>query len=209
MTPLLIIGAGGHGRVVAETAELCGHGRIAFLDGRWPDIRSTGAWPVIGKDASLEEMRKDYSHCFVAIGDNTTRLKVMDRAREAGYQLPLLVHPSATVSKYAKLEEGGIVCAGAVAGVFVKSGRGVILNTGCTVDHDCLLGDGVHVSPGAHLAGGVHVGGRSWIGIGASVIENTRIGSDVMIGAGASVTRNIPDAVLATGVPARTVKKGR
>jgi serine acetyltransferase len=90
---------------------------------------------------------------------------------------------------------------------FATIGVGAILNTGCSVDHDAQLADGVHICPGARLAGEVQVGSRSWIGIGASVIQQVRIGSDVTVGAGAAVVRNLPDGVTAVGVPARVLPR--
>lgn len=207
MKALLIIGCGGHGKVVAETAELCGYERIAFLDDLWPQINFSGIWPVISSIDAIDGLRREFDHCFVAIGDNTVRLDYLRRAEMLDYERPSLVHPKAIFSKYAEMGKGSIVCMGAVAGVFVKVGSGVILNTGCTVDHDCVLEDGVHISPGAHIAGGVQIGKRTWVGVGASIIERISVGKDVTVGAGASVICDIPDRNLYVGVPAQPVKK--
>lgn len=193
MTALVILGAGGHGRVVADIAEACGYGQISFLDDRWPEIIQSGAWRVTGSGTADEPYA-------LGIGDNQTRLRLL----EATPGDPVtLVHPSAVVSPHAQLGAGCVICAGAVVGAFARLGPGSIVNTSASVDHDCDLEAGVHISPGARLGGGVSVGSRSWIGIGAAVREYTRLGTDTVIGAGAAVIRDVPDNTRMGGVPAK------
>lgn len=204
MSSLLIIAAGGHAKVVAETALAAGiASKISFLDDR--SLDSVIGWPVIGPlSLAFDPSIKDhFSIALVGIGDPVIRLLWINRLKAAGYTLPVLVHPSAWVSPSAHLGAGTVVFALSSIQSQAVIGSGVILNTGCSVDHDVLLDDGVHICPGAHLAGEVHVGTRSWIGIGASVIQQIRIGADVYLGAGAVVVRDLPDGVTAVGVPAR------
>lgn len=203
MSRLLLAGAGGHGRVVADLAELLGYETIAFVDDRWPEITRNHRWPVIGAVGDLARLRADYDEGLAAIGSNQARLAVDQALAELSFMRPVLIHPRAIVSRYARLGSGSVVFANVVVNAFAAIGEAAILNTACTVDHDCRLGDGVHVSPGAHLGGQVEVGDCSWIGIGASVRECVRIGSRSVIGAGSAVVSDIPSGVVAVGVPAR------
>lgn len=209
MTPLLILGAGGHARVVAETALAAGcHGGLAFADDRCTSpeaLPSPLGWPLIGTLAQALDpaIRERFPAAVVAIGHAATRLHWQQRLLAAGYELPLLIHPTAWVSPSARLAPGTVVFAQAAVQSQAAIGAAAILNTGCSVDHDAVLADAVHLCPGARLAGEVRVGARSWIGIGASVIQQIRIGADVTVGAGAAVVCDLPDGVTAVGVPAR------
>lgn len=206
MSALLILAAGGHAKVVAETALASGAAsRIGFLDDRiLPPVLG---WPVLGPlDQALDpSIREQFPAALVAIGHTATRLSWIVRLQAAGYRLPLLIHPSAWISPSAQLGIASVVLAQVAVQSQATIGRGCILNTGCSVDHDAQICDGVHICPGARLAGEVHVGDRSWIGTGASVIQQIRIGADVTVGAGASVVRDLPDGVTAVGVPARVL----
>ena len=209
--PLLILGAGGHGKVAAETAILSGFSeKVLFLDDRYntPDqLPTVLGWPVIGPFAAAIELKMTdrCSAALVAIGHAPARLQWLQCLSAAGFELPVLIHPSAWVSPSARLGAGSVVFTQAAVQAQAVIGTGAILNTGCSVDHDAQLGDGVHICPGARLAGEVQVGPRSWIGIGASVIQQIRIGADVTVGAGAAVVHNLPDGVTAVGVPARVL----
>ncbi len=209
MTSLLLLGAGGHARVVAETALATGRfSRVAFLDDRSSgsvQLPDQLGWPVIGPFAAAldPQIRQQFPAALVAIGNAVERLQWLPRLAAIGYELPVLIHPTAWVSPSASLGSASVVFAQAAIQAQAVIGSAAILNTGCSVDHDVQLGDGVHICPGARLAGGVQVGHRSWIGIGASVIQQVLIGTDVTVGAGAAVVRDLPDGVTAVGVPAR------
>jgi sugar O-acyltransferase (sialic acid O-acetyltransferase NeuD family) len=201
---LAILGASGHGKVVADTAECCGW-QVEFFDDAWPQRQRNGAWPVAGDTARLLECLAQFDGVLVAIGNNRIRQAKLLELQAAGARLASLIHPSATLSRHARLGAGSVMFAGAVVNTDAQVGMGAILNTGCSVDHDCLLGDAVHVSPGARLAGGVKIGDLSWIGIGASVRQLVRIGSRVMVGAGATVVADVADDLTVAGVPARAL----
>lgn len=204
MTSLLIVGAGGHGKVVADSAAEIGRWKkLAFLDDRYPSLQRVGIWPVAGALENAPEIRHYYPDAVVAIGSGRRRLEVLEMLIEIGYRTPVIVHPTAFVSRFAELGGGTVVLPNAVIHTGAKLGVGCIVNTAATVDHDCTLEDGVHLSPGAHLAGEVHVGRCTWIGVGASIRNRTRIGSDAVVGVGAAVVSDLPDDVTAVGVPAR------
>jgi sugar O-acyltransferase (sialic acid O-acetyltransferase NeuD family) len=200
---LLIIGAGGHGRVVADAAlSTKKWGRICFLDDALSPVGGLGL-PIVGTSAELQQLRAEFTHAAVGIGDARTRLQLLERCRQSGFELPAIVHASAAVSSYATLGPGVVVFAQAAINPGAMLEEGCIVNTGATVDHDCLLQAGVHVCPGANLAGNVQVAARSWIGIGACVKQGVRIGADVTVGAGAAVVCDIEPGLTVTGVPAR------
>lgn len=205
---LIIIGAGGHGRVIADAAEAsgCWHD-IAFLDDRYPELMLSGAWPVIGKIKDAQNIQQRFSDACIGIGDNVTRLKLLNSLREIGFNLPVVVHPTATISHHAKIAEGTVIFAQAVVNIGASLGVGCIVNTGAKIDHDCVLGTAVHISPGVSLAGRVAIGDYSWIGAGASVKQLIVIGENVIVGLGSAVVKNLPDGVTAVGVPARIVEK--
>lgn len=207
MQRLAILGASGHGKVVADTAECCGWETVEFFDDAWPQRQSNGAWPVTGNTETLLDRLDQFHGVLVAIGNNRIRQDKLLTLQAAGARLVTLIHPAATVSRYARIGLGSVVFAGAVVNADAHVGMGAILNTGCSIDHDCMLGEAVHISPGARLAGGVQVGDLSWVGIGASVRHLIRIGSRSMIGAGAAVVSDIPDRVTAAGVPTRILVK--
>jgi len=202
MKRLAILGASGHGKVVADLAEVCGW-EVVFYDDAFPGVSCNGVWPVEGRTEDLLQQAPRFAGFIVAIGHNRTRLEKQALLQQAGLSPATLVHPRASVSQHAIMGPGSVVFAGVVVNAFARVGEGCILNTLCSVDHDCQLGAGVHVSPGANLAGGVQVGDASWIGIGASVRQLVRIGADVIVGAGAAVVGTVPDNVTVVGVPAR------
>lgn len=213
MSRLLILGAGGHAKVVAETALASGrYSEFAFLDDRCTRIDqlpSLFGYPVLGPLALALEFvhREHFTAASVAFGNSTARLNWIEQLEAAGYALPVLIHPTAWVSPSAQLGSGSVVFAQGAVQSLATIGVGGILNTGCSVDHEAQLDDGVHICPGARLAGEVQVGSRSLIGIGASVIQQVRIGSDVTVGAGAAVVRDLPDGITAVGVPARVLPR--
>lgn len=191
MNRLIIIGAGGHGRVVADAAAV----PSVFLD----DNESIEG--VVGTPSELSNVTTKDDGVVVAIGDNRTRLAVLGGIEQAA----TIVHESAVVSNSVTLGVGTVVFAGAIINAYATTGIGCIVNTGATVDHDCELDDGVHISPGANLGGNVKVGECSWIGIGACVKHGVTIGKNVIVGAGAAVVQDVPANTTVVGVPAKEI----
>ena len=198
MKRLIIIGASGHGKVVADIARLNGYTDIVFLDDR-ENVKECAGWPVVGRSDEAPE-----GAVFIAIGNSDVRKRLMELYKDR--KQPVLIHPAAVVAEDAEIGVGSVVMAGAVINPCVKIGRGAIVNTSSSVDHDCILGDFVHVAVGAHLCGMVCVRDETWIGAGATVSNNVTICSGCMIGAGAVVIKDIEETGTYVGVPARKNK---
>jgi acetyltransferase-like isoleucine patch superfamily enzyme len=170
---LLIVGGGGHGKVVADAAMATGAWkRIAFLDNHWHSLGRVLGLEMLGANDAMERLRPEFDDLLVALGDNDRRMDLLDRGRAA-------VNPAAEI------------------------GRGVIINTGAAIEHDCRIGDGGQVSPGACMGGEARLGAQAFLGINASVLPKVSVGEGTTVGAGAAVIRDLPRNVVATGVPAR------
>lgn len=199
MNRLVIIGASGHGKVVADIAVLCGYKDIVFLDDD-ESVKECAGWPVVGKSTEAPD-----GEVFVAVGNARTRQKLMERYSDRAQ--PALIHPSAVIATDAVIGKGSVVMAGAVINPGSQVGRGVIINTSSSIDHDCNLGDYVHVAVGAHLCGSVSVGSMTWIGAGVTVSNNVNICGGCTIGAGAVVIKDIEEEGTYIGVPVKKMSK--
>jgi UDP-perosamine 4-acetyltransferase len=200
---VVIIGGGGHAKVIIESLRASGETVAAIVDAD-PTPRAVLGVPVVGDDLVLPSLREQgVSKLFVAIGENRLRETLGRRGRELGFTLVNAIHPSAIVSPTARLGEGIAVMAGVAINADTQVGDLAIINTGAVVDHDCHLGAACHLGPASALAGGVTVGERAFLGVGARVIPGVAIGADAIVGAGGVVVRNLPDGVLAIGVPAK------
>ncbi len=153
MSRLAVLGASGHGKVVADTAECCGWDIIEFFDDAWPGLVRNGAWNVVGNTERLMAAVHEYDGVLVAIGNNRVRQAKLCQLKAAGAKLVTLRHPGSTVSRYATVGEGSVIFAGAVVNADARVGSGAILNTGCSVDHDCLLGRVCTSAPAPGLQG--------------------------------------------------------
>jgi len=202
MNRLAILGASGHGKVVADIAECMGYSDIVFFDDDASKETCLG-FPVVGdvKDF-VNANTQDY---FVAVGNARARQQITELLASHGIESVSLIHPSATVAKSTRIKPGTAVMAGAVVNPDVRIGCSCIINTGATIDHDSIIGDYCHISVGSHLAGTVVVGNRSWVGAGAVVSNNLTICQDCIIGAGAVVVKNISAPGSYVGVPAAAI----
>jgi len=201
---LLIIGASGHGKVVADIALKMNKWKyIAFLD-QDKSIESPMGIDVIDGSENAFKYIEGYD-IFVAIGNNATREKVLEELISSGTSIPVLIHPSAILGQQTEIGIGTVIMAGVVINCCTKIGKGCIINTGATIDHDNMIDDYVHISPGAHLAGTVTVGKSTWIGIGSAVINNISITGNCIIGAGAVVIKDITEPGTYVGVPATRI----
>lgn len=201
MKRLAIIGASGHGKVIADIAVKNGYKEIVFLDDN-PNVQECAGFRVVGTSEDVDKY-SDYD-IIVAIGNASIRKKIHKQVGE--YRLTTLIHSQSVISRRVTIGKGTVVMAGAIINSDTKIGEGCIINTGASVDHDCNIGDFVHVSVGAHVAGTVTVEDSTWIGAGATVSNNVAICGECMIGAGAVVVKNIKESGTYVGSPAEKIK---
>lgn len=198
--PVVVCGAGGHGKVVADILVASGVAVRGFADdGRGAGERVLGL-PILGSIGGLVPADAAIA---LGIGDNAARARVYGTLVERGFEVVSAVHPSAVVSRFAEVEEGAVIMALAAVNPDARIGRGAIVNTGAVIEHDCVVAPFAHVSPNATMAGGCHLGELAHLGAGASMIPLTRVGARSVVGAGAVVVRDIAQDLVATGVPAR------
>lgn len=165
---LLILGAGGHGKAVAEAALLSGDwDSIAFVDDRWPSLQEFFGWPVVSNAVNLSEIAPAWVFAIAAVGNNLLREQWLQTIRATGLKLATVIHPAASVSLSAQVGQGSAIMALAMVGTDAQLGEGVIVNAHATVDHDAKLGDFAHLGVGVHLAGGVQIGNHAWLQAGS------------------------------------------
>lgn len=198
MKKIVIIGASGHGKVIADIAVRNGYEEIVFLDDN-ESIKECAGFPVIGKTCEAEKISGDK---IVAIGNAEIREKIQRKLND----VVTLIHPDAVISRRVEIGEGSVIMAGSVINSDVIIGKGCIINTGSSVDHDCKIGDFTHISVGAHVAGTCDIGIKTWIGAGATVSNNINIFGHCMVGAGSVVIRNLDKPGTYIGIPAKEKK---
>jgi len=208
---LIILGSGGHSKVVGETAlENKSIREIAYLDDKFSKNSFQQEFlshSIIGSidDISDKSIREKYQLGFVAIGDNKIRKSLFKKLMALGYTCPKLIHSKALVSPSAMINPGVAVFANSVIQAEVKIGNGSIINTSAIIDHESVISEYTHICPGVNIAGGVRIGSNCFVGIGSSIIQNITIGNNVLIGAGSLVINDIPSNKKVYGVPARIV----
>lgn len=199
---LLIIGASGHGKVVADIAMKMNRWKyIGFLDDK-ESIKSSMGIDVVGKSSDAISYIEDYD-IFVGIGNNQIREKIQKNLEAEGANIPALIHPNAIIGEQVEINSGTVIMAGVIINCCTRIGKGCIINTGVSIDHDNSLQNFVHLSPGVHLAGTVEVGQGSWLGIGSLVSNNVRISKGCILGAGSVVIKDITETGTYVGVPVR------
>ena len=195
---VIIIGAGGHGKVIADIVEKSGDKVFCFLDDGIEETEIFG-YPVLGKSDCCKNFKD--KEVFVAVGNNFIRKKLVSEL--AGMRFYTAIHPDAVISRGVEIGEGSCIMAGCVINASATIGNHVIVNSGSIIEHDCVLADFVHISPGAVLCGTVTVGESTHVGAGVTVRNNTDITSETVIGVGAAVVSNIVEPGTYCGVPAK------
>ncbi len=197
---LIIIGAGGHAKVVVDCIEEEKKYEITSLIDDAPPMSFISFYKIDKRD-----MENNYQsiNAIIAIGNPKHRKKIANQLKS---NFVMTIHPSAVVSKHAKIGEGCQIFATAVINAAASIGNHCIINTGAIVEHDCILGNFVHIAPNATLGGGVSIGESSHVGMGATVLQNITVGKNVIIGAGAVVTKDISDNCTVVGIPAKPIK---
>jgi UDP-perosamine 4-acetyltransferase len=205
---LLIIGAGGHARVVIEAARAAGYLIAGLIAPGDVGTLVLGA-AILGDDDALPRLRADgLTHAVVALGDNALRGRVLAKLRTIGFVRPSIVHPTAWLSPSSQLADGCVVLQQAAISAAATISEGCIINSGAIVEHDCDIGEAAHIAPGCALAGRVQVGARTLVGVGSAVRPGIVIGADVIIGAGSAVVTDIADGAVVGGSPARALRRG-
>ena len=200
MEKVIIIGGGGHAKVLIDCIETQNMFEIISVLDDNPDLHEILNYKVLRR--TTLNSQNDVK-IILGIGNNVTRKKI---AEELSAEYITAVHPSAIISKYAKIGKGTVIFAGAIVNAGAVIGDHCIINSGSIIEHDCVLEDFVHISPNAALSGAVKIGSGSHIGTSANVIQNLTIGSNVTIGSGAVVISDIPDNCTAVGIPAKPIK---
>lgn len=210
---VLILGAGGHGRVVLDILLQAGTAQIAgFLDNNTAiHGRRIDGIPVLGgiDDLTQHAERAAATNVIIAIGDNGARRGLARQVEAGGLTLVSAVHPSATLASNATIGRNVVICAGSVICAHCQIGDSVILNTGCTIDYQTMVGEGSHVCPGVRIAGRVKIESGAFIGIGATVVPNITLGYECIVGAGSVVIEDVDPLATVVGVPARPIKNAQ
>lgn len=208
MKKIVIIGGGGHAKVIIDLINVCGSYEIAGIVDAQLDIGVfVSGVAVLGDDRILSELYEDgLRNACIAVGsvkDNSKRRALYEKVKNAGFLAPVLIHPSAVISGKSHVREGAQIMAGAIVQTDSSIGENTIVNTGAIVEHDCIIGDHVHICPGAVISGGCKIGEGSFVGAGATVMQGIKIGSNSIVSAGAVAINDVPDNVRVIGVPAR------
>jgi len=208
---LILWGASGHARVIADIVRLQGSfNLVGYIDDVHPERKGElfcGAPVLGGSDELIQQRASGCTHVIIAMGDSAARMSCAERAMTLGFSFATAIHPRAIVAHDATIGLGTVIMAGAIVNSGTTIGRHVIINTGAGIDHDGCIGDGAHIAPGARLAGNVTIGSGTWIGMGSLVKEKVTIGRNCMVGAGSLVLNSIPDGSTAWGSPAK-IQKG-
>ncbi len=201
---VIIIGAGGHAKVVADTIRKNGDEVLGFLDDKCERRgESFGGATVLGAVSEYGKFADEASF-IVAVGDGLVRKKISETVKAKWYTA---IHPSAIIADGVKIGEGSFVSAGAIVNPDTEVGKHTIINTGSIVEHDCSVGDYTHISPSATVCGSTSIGELCWIGAGATVINGIAVCDGVTVGAGATVVKNVTERGIYVGVPARKLDK--
>lgn len=205
---MVIVGAGGHAKVIADIIRQNGKYEIVGLvDGL--DKEGFGGLEIIGDDSCLDNLlQQGIRKAFIAVGDNHIRRRLFETAQNIGFEMINVVSRQAIVSPEVKMGEGNVVMPGAVINVDTVIQNGCIVNTNCSIDHDGKIGNFVHVAPGAAIAGNVAVGDGTFCGIGCRIVDKISVGENVVVGAGAVIISDIESDCTVVGVPAKCIKKG-
>ncbi|MDD5773373.1 MAG: acetyltransferase [bacterium] len=208
MKKIIILGGGGHAKVLIELIKASGQYNIAgIVDTNIAEGTIISGIPVLGRDELLPELyKKNIKNICIAVGsvkDNTKRKRLYDKAKEIGFNIECLIHPKAVVSKESRISDGAQIMAGVIVQTGAAIGENTIINTGAIIDHDCDIGKNAHICPGVVISGGVKVGDGSFIGAGSTIIQGIRIGKDVIVAAGSVVIKDAADGKTVKGVPAK------
>ncbi|MDC7217935.1 MAG: acetyltransferase [Spirochaetales bacterium] len=203
MKKIIIMGAGGHGQVVADALmQMDGAEPAAFVDENQElHGKDVMGIPVPGGNGAISKIEHD--GIVIALGNNGLRKRIFEELSEGGEHLFTVIHPSAIIAPNVKIGDGCMILAGAVINTGAEIKSNTIINTNSTVEHHNKIGPHAHVAPGATLGGEVVIGEEATVGIGATVLPRTTIGSKALLGGGSTAIKDIPEQATAVGTPAR------
>lgn len=206
--PVILLGGGGHARVLLSTLLQNGSRVIGFADPNASRSELLGV-PRLGGDEAV--LKHDPNEVLLvngigSVGSIANRLRIHEYFRTRRYAFVSVIHSAAIIAQEGELSEGVQIMAGAVVQTGCVVGEGCIINTGARLDHDCVIGAHAHIAPGAVLSGDVQVGARAHVGPGATIIQGVRIGEGSVVGAGAVVLRDVSAGYTVVGVPARPIQ---
>jgi UDP-perosamine 4-acetyltransferase len=207
---VVVIGGGGHAKVILDILLASNHRVVGFCDPSWQIEQCIGNIPCLGDDSALPAvLASGVKEAIVALGSNALRAKVAQELSALGFTLINAIHPSAQLSPSVKIGKGIAIMPNAVVNADTTIGDNAIINTGATVDHDCRIGNATHIAPGVHLSGYVTVGDRVLIGVGSAVGrgQQLHIGDGAIIGTGSVVVHDVPPHSIMVGNPARPLKQ--
>lgn len=207
---LVIWGASGHAKVIADILKLRDEFQIVgFLDDVNIDHKGKSflGFPILGGREKLDELvSTGVEYLILGFGECHSRLELAGLVRSKGLRFTSAIHPRSIIARDVSIGEGSVIVAGAVVNPGSRLGEQVIINTCASVGHDCTIHIAAHIAPGVRIGGCSTVGLATWIGIGAVINDHVRIGNNCIIGAGSVVLKDLPDNVIAYGVPARIIR---
>lgn len=190
--------------MVAEALKLLGYTEVSYAEREKKEV-DPFTFPYAGFEGDTDFPWSTFGTFALGIGDNNIRTKLLKLVTQQGKKVLSVVHPAASVSTYATLEEGTFIARGACVNPLVQIGKAVIVNTSASIDHECRISDGAHIAPGAVLAGNVQIGTQCFIGANAMIREGVKVGDRTVVGAGAVVLKDLPSDITVFGNPARVI----
>ncbi len=208
---VLLIGAGGHGQVVADILRsnpVSSHEVVGFLDDEPATRERDGVADVVLGPIEARG-RVPHDAVIVCVGDNVARKRIFLALEADGAQFATAVHRAVVLAPDVAVGTGTMICAGVVVNVGTRIGRNAIVNTSCSIDHHCVIEDHVHVAPGVRLGGNVTIGEGTLVGIGATVLPGVKVGARAVVGGGSVVVRDVPSGITIAGNPATAIVSRR
>ena len=205
---LLIIGCGGHGKVVLDSAiSMDCWSEIAFIDDKYPNLKEFNSIKVLSKIKNIKKFENNWTHIIVAIGNNKLRTKITNLVGKRKFILTNVIDSSAKLSSNIKIGKGNVIFANSIIASGSKIMNNSIINHGAIIDHDCKIGSNTHICANVSLSGNIKIGNNVFIGTNSSIINESKIGNNVVIGSCSLVNKSISNSKVGFGIPFEISKK--